>query len=66
MPPRMPDYRAGRPHDGFITNLPLMAEAIRHALLAAWDAREPCLDWPAGRVADLVGEKYSRPQWNDG
>jgi lipoate-protein ligase A len=64
MPPRMPDYRAGRPHGGFLTNLPLGVETIRQAVAAAWDARQPCPDWPAGRTAHLVGEKYGRPQWN--
>ena len=66
MPPRMPEYRAGRPHGGFVANLPLTVEAIRQALVAAWDAREPCPDWPAARTAHLVGEKYCRPQWNGG
>ena len=66
MPPRMPDYRAGRPHGGFITNLPLAGEAIRQALVTTWDALEPCPGWPADRVAHLIGEKYSRPQWNGG
>ena len=64
MPPRMPDYRGGRPHGGFVTNLPLKVETIRQALVAAWDAREPCADPPLDRTARLVGEKYSRPQWN--
>jgi len=66
MPPRMPDYRAGRPHDGFVTNLPLTREAIRRTLVAAWDSRDLCADWPADRTARLVAEKYSRPQWNGG
>ena len=65
MPPRMPDYRVGRPHGGFVANLPVKVEAIRQALVAAWDAREPCGDWPAQRTAHLVAEKYSRPQWNE-
>lgn len=64
MPPRMPDYREHRPHGGFVTNLPLRAEAIRQSLVAAWDAREPCNAWPAERTAQLVAEKYSRPEWN--
>jgi lipoate-protein ligase A len=66
MPPRMPDYRAGRPHGGFVTNLPLGVAAIRQAVVEAWDAREPCPAWPAGRVTQLIGEKYGRPQWNGG
>lgn len=64
MPPRMPDYRAGRPHDGFVTNLPLKAEVLRAALVAAWDARQPRDRWPQERTARLVAEKYLRPEWN--
>jgi lipoate-protein ligase A len=66
MPPRMPDYRAGRPHDGFVTNLPLGAETIRQALLAAWEARQRRDHWPQELTARLVAEKYSQPEWNTG
>jgi lipoate---protein ligase len=65
MPPRMPDYRTGRPHGGFVTNLPLKAETIRQALVGAWAARQPCGDWPAQRTAQLVAAQYSRPGWNE-
>jgi lipoate---protein ligase len=64
MPPRMPDYRAGRPHDGFLTNLPLGAETLRRALLAAWNARERRDHWPGEHTARLVAEKYGRAEWN--
>jgi lipoate---protein ligase len=64
MPPRMPEYRAGRSHAGFIANLPLGAETLRQTLVAAFDAREPCRTWPAERTARLVAEKYGRPEWN--
>lgn len=64
MPPRMPDYRQQRPHGGFVTNLPLQPEAIRQSLVTAWDAHESCDVWPVERTAQLVAEKYSRPEWN--
>ncbi len=57
MPPRMPEYRAGRPHRGFVTNLPLKIETIRQSLVAACGADQPCDDWPAVRTARLVAEK---------
>jgi lipoate-protein ligase A len=66
MPPRMPDYRAARPHGVFVGNLPVKVDAIRRALIAAWGAHEPRSDWPAALTARLVAEKYSRPEWNMG
>jgi lipoate-protein ligase A len=65
MPPREPAYRAARPHDAFVTNLPLDRAAICQALGRAWQAGKPCLDWPQGRTAQLVAERYSRPEWNE-
>ncbi len=62
MPPRTPDYRAGRPHGSFVVNLPLRADAIRQALIEAWDARRPCERWPRDRMLQLVAEKYSGPE----
>ena len=64
IPPRMPDYRERRPHERFVTNLPLGRETLRQALLAAFDAREPRDAWPQQRTAQLVAEKYGRPEWN--
>jgi len=66
MPPRQPDYRENRPHVAFLTNLPADAPALRRALVAAWDAGEPCTDWPSDHTARLVAEKYSRREWNEG
>ncbi len=60
MPPRMPDYRAGRAHRSFLTNLSLQPETLKAALREAFDAREPLSNWPASRVRRLVEEKYGR------
>ena len=64
-PPRQPDYRRGRPHGSFVTNLPLKVAAIRAALVTVWNASEPCRNWPRETTARLVAEKYSRRQWNE-
>jgi lipoate---protein ligase len=64
MPPRMPDYRARRPHERFVANLPLDRETIRRAFIAAFDAHEPHDAWPKEQTARLVAEKYGRPEWN--
>jgi lipoate-protein ligase A len=64
LPSREPDYRGGRPHEEFLTNLHLPAAAVKAALRAAWDAREPATEWPATRTAELAAAKYARPEWN--
>jgi lipoate-protein ligase A len=66
MPPREPEYRSARPHQGFVTNLPLGRAAIRQALVTAWDAREPCTDWPRERTAQLTAQRYCRAEWTYG
>lgn len=65
MPPRRPDYRADRPHVEFVTNLPLSGLVLRGALVDAWEADEPYVFWPRERTAELVAEKYGRPEWNE-
>ncbi len=64
-PPRMPDYREGRDHHRFVANLPAGAEAIRRALATAWNAIEPCDDWPRELTARLAREKYGNAEWNE-
>jgi lipoate-protein ligase A len=63
-PPRAPDYRAGREHGAFVTNLPLAATALRQALIEAWQANEPETDWPRDETARLAREKYATDAWN--
>ncbi len=62
MPSRQPDYRLGRAHAHFLTNLVVPAPAIKTALRDAWLAKAEL-----GAVPDcrrLVAEKYSRDEWN--
>jgi len=63
-PPREPEYRKGRSHADFVTNLPADAEQLRHALADAWQATEPPRPWPRELTQRLVDEKYSRAEWN--
>lgn len=62
-PPRMPDYREGRPHERFIANLPVDAATLRRLLVETFDAREPRETWPEEGVARLASEKYGRAEW---
>jgi lipoate-protein ligase A len=64
-PPRMPEYRNRREHGLFMVNLPIPAGAIRRALDKAWNAVEPCEDWPRELMSRLAGEKYNHPKWNE-
>jgi lipoate---protein ligase len=63
-PPRQPEYRAGRTHGQFIANLPLERDALRSALIAAFNARRALESWPRERTEQLVAEKYSQSSWN--
>jgi lipoate---protein ligase len=63
-PPRTPAYRSDRTHDDFVTNLPLRRDAIRNALIQAWNATEPSADWPQAAMAQLAAARYSRAEWN--
>ena len=63
-PSRQPDYRQGRPHDRFLTNLGVPASVIKGALRDAWAARSPLPAAPDCRR--LIAEKYSQDGWNLG
>jgi lipoate-protein ligase A len=64
MPPRQPDYRHGRPHGAFVTNLPASRQAIREALIAGWQAEAATIDWPRERLRELVERRYANDEWN--
>jgi lipoate-protein ligase A len=64
MPPRQPEYRAGRGHLDFLTNLPIQASPLRSALASAFGASEPLANWPRESTRQLVADKYSLAMWN--
>jgi lipoate-protein ligase A len=63
-PPRQPDYRAGRGHLDFVTNLPAAPDTLRRLLIQAFAARDPLVDWPRALTEKLVEERYQRDDWN--
>lgn len=64
MPPRQPDYRQGRAHREFITNLGLSAGAVKSVLETAWGVNGRFDADLRARIERLVSEKYSRRDWN--
>jgi lipoate-protein ligase A len=64
-PSQTPDYRAGRSHAEFVTNLPLPAAAVKDVLRRAWQAHSESTAAPLDRIRALVAEKYARAEWNE-
>jgi lipoate---protein ligase len=62
-PPRQPEYRLGRSHADFLTNLPTGPDAVMAALRSAWPADRAVPAWPTEVVRQLTAEKYAREEW---
>ncbi|MDB6027649.1 MAG: lplA [Verrucomicrobiales bacterium] len=61
-PSKQPDYRHDRPHQQFLTNLNLPAEAVKCGLKSIWNAHEPMEIVPD--FQQLTVEKYQTDAWN--
>lgn len=57
-PHREPDYREGRPHDTFLTQLDTEAASLRRAVIDAWKPGAELRDWPRELTEQLAREKY--------
>jgi lipoate-protein ligase A len=64
MPSLQPDYRAGRPHEEFVTNLGLPAAQVKAALASIWRADQPFPSPPLNEIKHLAVSKYSTAEWN--
>lgn len=62
-PIREPDYRAGRSHRDFLTQLPTTVAQLAEAMADQWNANEPLLDWPVQLSHRLTAEKYGTENW---
>jgi lipoate---protein ligase len=64
MPSKQPDYRQGRNHGDFLTNLKIPADRLRNALIKAWNTTGELSDFPEWELHKLTTEKYSTTKWN--
>ena len=64
MPSLEPDYRGGRPHAEFVTNLGLPAKKVKAAMVEAWNANKKLEYPPLAEIKKLAREKYSTRGWN--
>ncbi len=61
-PSKEPDYRNGRSHREFLTNLNLSSEKIKGALREVWKVKDLAEKIPD--AIPLAEEKYNRTEWN--
>lgn len=62
-PPRAPDYRAGRSHLDFVTNLKISPKLIKEALRESWQAEEECIT-VTPQDLEPIAHKYTLKEWN--
>lgn len=60
---REPEYRQGRDHTSFVTNLATTREALAAAIAEAWQARENRYEVPREEVSRLCRERYEQREW---
>ena len=63
-PPREPEYRGGRSHRDFVTNLQLPLPAVAQELQRSWQTCSAFDAIPLDAVQRLVRERYALDSWN--
>ena len=62
-PPRQPDYRDGRSHRDFVTNLRVSKEVLVDAIFEAWEAPNVFGTVDLPEVTRIAADKYSSEAW---
>lgn len=63
-PPRQPEYRGGRSHAEFVTNVPLDVSQLAEHLALEFGAAGGDGHWPAELTERLIQERYGDPAWH--
>lgn len=63
-PPRQPDYRQGRRHADFITNLPVDPVKLADDIASEFRALDRTQLWPEEITARLKQQRYDDPAWH--
>lgn len=62
-PRKQPEYRRGRAHRDFVTNIPLDPKTIRQRIAGAWNAGPLPADWTLPDLGPLLEERYANRRW---
>lgn len=62
-PNRQPDYRADRPHEEFVANIPIDPGLLRREMARTWNADSPLHDWPRKATDQVIAQRYTQPKW---
>jgi lipoate-protein ligase A len=63
-PIREPDYREGRSHLDFLTQLPTTSQKLSEAIVSQWGPELQTDIWPQELTNQLMQKKYQQDQWN--
>lgn len=62
-PEKMPEYREGREHGRFVTNIAVDGAQAKREIAKVWGAMIELRDWPRERTRELARGRYSNQEW---